>query len=290
MLNDNGLISETHVSRIIHVRSEMDILEAFHLARKEHLHIAMMGKQHSQGGQSLSSQAIELDMLPFNKVVSIDLHKKQITVESGMTWGDLQKYINPYNLAIKSIQSPNIFTVGGSMSVNAHGDDFRAGAVGNSVVAFHLQLEGGPKVLVTPDKEPILWSAALGGYGLIGVITDVTFQLTDNDWLKSNYQETQVDKFDLYFQEKIAGEKSVALFYAHLNILPGADFLRNMYVITYTNTYALPDKIETLDNPDKWNSLLTPIFNLSRYGRLGKAWRWDSEKIRRYDRELAHNI
>ncbi len=290
MLNDNGLISETHVSRIIHVRSEMDILEAFHLARKEHLHIAMMGKQHSQAGQSLSSQAIELDMLPFNKVVSIDLHKKQITVESGMTWGDLQKYINPYNLAIKSMQSPNIFTVGGSMSVNAHGDDFRAGAVGNSVVAFHLQLEGGPKVLVTPDKEPILWSAALGGYGLIGVITDVTFQLTDNDWLKSNYQETQVDKFDLYFQEKIAGEKSVALFYAHLNIVPGADFLRNMYVITYTNTYALPDKIETLDNPDKWNSLLTPIFNLSRYGRLGKAWRWDLEKIRRYDRELAHNI
>lgn len=91
-------------------------------ANSKHIPITIMGKQHSQGGQSLSPNAIALDMLPFNKVLGIDRKKKQVTVQSGIIWSDLQKYINQYNLAVKSMQSPNIFTVGGSMSVNAHGD------------------------------------------------------------------------------------------------------------------------------------------------------------------------
>jgi decaprenylphospho-beta-D-ribofuranose 2-oxidase len=277
-LNDNGHISETNVSHVVNISSETDILAAIQQAKKEHRHIAMMGKQHSQGGQSLSPQAIELDMLLFNKVLGINTYKKQVTVESGITWADLQKYINSYNLAIKSMQSPNIFTVGGSISVNAHGDDFRAGAVGKSIVAFHLLLANGQKVFVTPDKEPTLWSAVIGGYGLIGVITDVTLQLTDNDWLKSNYQETDIDRFPAFFREKVAGNKSAALFYAHLNIVPGDNFLQKMYVITYTDTHELPNKIITLDDPDKWNEVLTPIFNVSRHGELGKAWRWAMEK------------
>jgi len=278
VLNDNGQISATPVFHVVQVKAEADIISALQSANKEHLHIAIMGKQHSQGGHSLSPQAIELDMLLFNHVLAINTQTKQVTVQSGITWADLQTYINPYNLAIKSMQSPNIFTVGGSMSVNAHGDDFRAGAVGNSIVAFHLLLASGKKVLVTSATEPTLWAAVIGGYGLIGVVTDVTLQLTDNDWLKGGYQEVDMDKFPTYFNEKIASNKNIVLFYAHLNIVPGSKFLRTIYAITYTDTHQLPNKIIALDNPDKWNQLLTPLFNVSRQSPLGKAWRWAIER------------
>lgn len=278
LLNDHGKISPTQVSRVVSIKSEADILAAIDQANKEHLPIAIMGKQYSQGGQSLAPQAIELNMLPLHNVLSLDRPKKQVTVQSGITWADLQYTINQDNLAIKSMQSPNIFTVGGSMSVNAHGDDFRSGAVGNSIVAFHLLLANGNKVLVTPETEPALWTAVIGGYGLLGVVTDVTLQLTDNSVLKGNYQELDVAKFPRYFHEKIINNKNIVLFYSHLNIVPGTDFLQNMYVITYTDTHKLPDKIIALDNPDQWNQLLTPLFNISRHGSLGKAWRWELEK------------
>lgn len=277
-LNDNGQISATEVSRIIQVKSETDILNSIQKANEEHIPIAIMGKQHSQGGQSLASEAIELNMLSFNKVLGINPQKKQITVQSGITWGDLQKYINPYNLAIKSMQSPNIFTVGGSISVNAHGDDFRAGAVGNSIVAFHMLLANGKKVFVTPMVNQRLWSAVIGGYGVFGVITDVTLQLTDNDLLVSQYQEISFDNFTNYFLNKILNKHDAALFYAHLNIVPDTNFLRDMYVITYTDTKKLPNKIIPLDNPDKWNAILTPVFNMSRHGKLAKKLRWGMEK------------
>lgn len=277
-LNDNGGISATPISSVIQVHSESDILKAIKQARKQHLPIAIMGKQHSQGGQTLINNAIELDMLSFNKVLNIDTQKKQVTVQSGIVWSDLQKAINPYNLAIKSMQSPNIFTVGGSMSVNAHGDDFRAGSVGNSIVAFHLLIANGERVYVTPDTQLGLWASVIGGYGLLGVVTDVTLQLTDNTWLLSTYQETAVEDFPSWFIEKILKRADIVLFYARLNITPGSDFLRNMYVITYKNSHQLPTKEVALNNPDKWNSVLTPVFNLSRHGQSGKKLRWEIER------------
>lgn len=277
-LNDNGRISATPVSLVVNVKSETDILRAIQQASQQHIPIAIMGKQHSQGGQTLIHKAIELNMLPFNKVLKINKQKKQVTVQSGILWGDLQKAINPYHLAIKSMQSPNIFTVGGSMSVNAHGDDFRSGSVGNSIVAFHMLLASGKKVYVTPLTQPDLWASVIGGYGLLGVVTDITLQLTDNDLLASEYQETDVANFPSYFIKRILLNKDVALFYAHLNITAGPQFLRDMYVITYKDTHKLPAKVIALDNPDKWNRILTPIFNISRQSKLGKKLRWNTEK------------
>jgi len=278
-LNDNGGISATPISFVVNVQSEEDILRAIQQARKLHIPIAIMGKQHSQGGHTLIHKAMELNMLPFNKILDINTQKKQVTVQSGIVWGDLQKAINPYNLAIKSMQSPNIFTVGGSMSVNAHGDDFRSGSVGNSIVDFHILLADGQRVHVTPTTQPDLWASVIGGYGLLGIVTDVTLQLTDNNWLLSEYHETELSNFPSYFVEKILKQKDVALFYAHLNITAGPRFLRDMYVITYKDTHLLPEKVVALGNPDKWNKVLTPIFNLSRQSKLGKKSRWNTEKL-----------
>lgn len=277
-LNDNGGISATQVLQVVHVKSESDILRAIQQANKQHIPIAIMGKQHSQGGQTLLKQAIELNMLSFNKILDLNIQKKQITVQTGITWGDIQKAINPYNLAIKSMQSPNIFTVGGSMSVNAHGDDFRSGSVGNNIIAFHILLASGKKVYVTPSTQPELWASVIGGYGLLGVVTDVTLQLTDNDLLLSNYQEKDLADFPSYFRENLLKQKDVALFYARLCIVPGPDFLRNLYVVTYKDTYQLPKTVVPLDNIDKWNTIFKPIFNVSRHGKIGKKLRWNMEK------------
>jgi FAD/FMN-containing dehydrogenase len=94
VLNDNGKLNPTEVTQVISVHSDADIINAIQQASKEHVSIAIMGKQHSQGGQSLATQAIELNTLSFNKVLQLDLAKKQIVVQPGITWQDLQNYIN----------------------------------------------------------------------------------------------------------------------------------------------------------------------------------------------------
>lgn len=277
-LDDKGQINSTSVSKIENIESENDIFRAIKTAKAKHLPISIMAVQHSQGGQTLASNAIVLNMLTFNNVINLDVKKKQITVQSGIIWSDLQKYINKYNLAVKSMQSPNIFSVGGSLSVNAHGDDFRSGAVGNSIVSFHIMLADGKIISVSPNSHSDLWKAVRGGYGVLGVVTDVTLQLTDNVWLMSHYNETTVNDLPAYFTQNVLKNKSDVFFYAHVNITPGSNFLRDMYVITYTDLNNIPTKLIPLDNPDKWNVILKPGFNISRHGSFGRSIRWKVEK------------
>lgn len=280
-IDDQGKINATDISQIVHVQSESesDIIQALKNASKEHLPISIMGKQHSQGGHTLAPKAIALNMLAFDRILDLDVKNKRVTVQSGITWAALQQYLNPYNLSISTMQSPNIFTVGGSLSVNAHGDDFRIGSVGKSIVAFHLLLANGEKVFVSPSINHDLWNAVRGGYGLFGVITDITLQLVDNHLLVAHYHETNINDFLAYFKKEILENKNTVLFYAHLNIVPGQRFLKDMYVITYTDTHILSQKPISLINPDKWNFIVTPLFNLSRYGTMGKRFRWFIEKI-----------
>lgn len=49
-LNDNGLINSTVISKVLRVSNEDDILKAIKCAQGEHLQIAIMAIQHSQGG------------------------------------------------------------------------------------------------------------------------------------------------------------------------------------------------------------------------------------------------
>ncbi len=273
-LDDKGKINNTNVSTVISVNSEDDIIKGINLANLQHKPISIMAVQHSQGGQTLAHGAVVLNMLPFNHIVSFDLQHKQITVQSGITWGVLQDYINPYNLSIEAMQDSYIFSVGGSIGANAHGEDFRVGSMNNSVIGFHLVLSNGKKVYVTREGTPELWKSVFGGYGLLGVVSDVTLQLTDNNLLKGEYKKTNIDAFLRQFKSDVLLNSNADLFIARFNIVPGKNFLRDMYSVTSINTHQLPKKIVALKNPERWDFVLIPFFDLSRESILGKRARW----------------
>src|SRR5947208_16634029 len=80
----------------------------------------MKGTGHNLGGHAFVNGAMVLDMRQFNRVLSLDAAQKRITVESGITWDKIQEALSPSRLALKAVQSDNIFTVGGALAANAH--------------------------------------------------------------------------------------------------------------------------------------------------------------------------
>ena len=48
-----------------------------------------------------------------SQVLSIDPQKRVITVQSGISWAQIQEEVNPHQLAVKVMQSSNIFSIGG---------------------------------------------------------------------------------------------------------------------------------------------------------------------------------
>ncbi len=164
VVNDVARLNRTLVREVIHPRNTGEIRDAVLAAAKNGLKVTIAGKRHSMGGQTLYPDAIALDMLEFNKTLSLDETNKILTVQSGATWSSIQEFLNPHGLAVLAMQGPNVFTVGGSMSVNAHGWDMRHGPVAASVEWFRILLADGSIRRCSREENSELFHFDLGGY------------------------------------------------------------------------------------------------------------------------------
>ena len=84
-------------------------------------------------------------------MVSFDPDAHTITVEAGITWRALQNVIDPKDLSLRIMQSYANFTVGGSLSVNAHGRYVNQGPIIRSVRAIQVVLADGRLVDASPS-------------------------------------------------------------------------------------------------------------------------------------------
>ncbi|HYY72322.1 MAG TPA: FAD-dependent oxidoreductase, partial [Candidatus Bathyarchaeia archaeon] len=147
-------------------RTISGIREILDQARKRNLPVSLMGTTHNLGGHAFLDGAVALDLKRFDQVVSLDVPGKQITVQSGITWEKTQNAVNPLGLAVKAMQSDNNFTVGGSLSANAHGRDLQFSTVIQSVLGFRIMLADGSIVHVSRSENSKLFRLAIGGYGM----------------------------------------------------------------------------------------------------------------------------
>ena len=71
------------------------------------------------------------------------------------------------------------FTVGGSISVNAHGMDHQAGAVAKSIRSMRVMLADGSLRRCRRPRTG-LFRHVVGGYGLFGVMVEAELEIADN--------------------------------------------------------------------------------------------------------------
>lgn len=171
--------------------------------------ISIGGGKFSMGGQTAYENSLHFDMTSFNKILSLDTTTKLLTVQPGIRWREIQKYIDPYNLSVKIMQTYADFTVGGSISVNCHGRYVGYGPIISSVQQIKLVLASGEVVTANREVNSDLFKAAIGGYGGIGVIVEVTLQLVDNVKVKRKSEIIKAVDYPKYFAEKIKNNKEV---------------------------------------------------------------------------------
>ena len=139
-LTDKLGISSIRVNNIISPKS---VTELQKIISNSTTPISVIGAGYSQGGHIGYPKGIAIDTSHLNKVIAFNEEEKIITVQAGATWYDVQKHIDPYDLSVKAMQSYNNFSVGGSISINAHGRDIRYGSVINGIEAIQIVLADG---------------------------------------------------------------------------------------------------------------------------------------------------
>lgn len=274
-INDASCLNQTAVYGIVQVSSEEEIQAALDFARENNLHVSMAGVRHSMGGQAFAQGALVLDILRYNQM-TLDEEQKLLTVQSGATWHDIQNFLHP-TYAIKAMQSTDIFTVGGSISVNAHGMDHRAGAVGGTIRAMRVLLPDGTIERVSPEQNAELFNLVVGGYGLFGIILDVELEVTENVLYETGRQLIDYETFPALFADELAEDPTLGLFYGHLSTAPGGTFLREMILYTYHEQAGVEAPLPPLGEVSSVK-LRRLVLNLSKHGTLPKHLKWMAEK------------
>lgn len=113
-----------------------------------------------------------------DRFIAFDAEAGQLTAEAGASLAEVMKLTVPYGWVPPVLPGTRYVTLGGALANDVHGKNHhRAGTFGGHVRRFGLMRSDRGLVEVTPETEPELFAATIGGLGLTGLVTDVTIDL-----------------------------------------------------------------------------------------------------------------
>ncbi|WPR70426.1 FAD-dependent oxidoreductase [Flavobacterium sp. NG2] len=290
-INDVTQLNPIQVNKIIKPKTDNEIIKAITTTTGS---ISIGGGKYSMGGQTAFRNSLHIDMRSLNKVISLDKQKKQVTVQAGIRWRDLQKQIDPLDLSIKIMQTYSNFTVGGSISVNCHGRYIGHGPIISSVIALKIITASGEVIIANRNSNQDVFKAAVGGYGGIGVITEATLQLVDNVKIERHDEVMDVSTYNTYFNTKIKNNKAV-LFQNGDLYPPNYDEIRSVYWEESTKELTDKDRLIS-ENEHYWLEVsLEKVVSMGNTGKwLKKNWIdplvYYPEKIKWRNKEASYDV
>lgn len=235
--------------------------------------ISIAGAQHSMGGHTIYKDGIMLDMKGFN-YMKIDTPNNLLLVGSGALWSQIIPYLGQYGKSVEVMQSNNSFSVGGSVSVNCHGWQANSSPIASTVESFRIINAKGELLNCSRNENAELFSLALGGYGLFGVIIDLKLRITDNkNYITKQYLVKSKDYFN-EFKKHVKKGSGVEMAYGRININP--DHFMEEAIIS---TYAAKTGTSKESNKNTFPAIRRTLFRASVNSAYGKDLRWTTEKL-----------
>lgn len=211
-VNDiHSQLNRTRVRALLTPRTHDELAQAVRRASEDRLPISVSGCRHSMGGQQFATDSICIDSRQLTRVLAFDRERGLIEAEAGIQWPKLIDFYldaqrgetRPWGIAQKQTGA-DTFTLGGSLSSNVHGRGLVMKPMISNVESFTLINSEGKTVPCSRSENPELFRAAIGGYGLFGLISRVTLKLVPRRRLRRVVEVIRSDDASKRFAERIA--------------------------------------------------------------------------------------
>lgn len=273
-LGDASGLNSGVVDEVRFPTSVADILRAIGDAKAASKRISISGIRHSMGGQALGQHTLHLDMTHMDAVRYEDADQT-VTAGPGATWKQVQTVLSPHGRAVSVMQDSNIFTVGGALSVNVHGKDPRFGSLIDTVNYVNVVMVDGNEVRCDRTQNSDLFAAVIGGFGLLGVITEVNLLTTANSVCGFSLMPLPTRSL-INKLEALNADPKTELLEAHLSV-DAEHFLTDSLIYQYAEIESATRPKDDLTGENSiW--LRKVIFQASRASNFGKVLRWELEK------------
>lgn len=260
---------------VAHKHPEKQLAKLLRRAKKDGLKVSIAGARHSMGGHTIYPGGIVIDTLPWNKM-ELDAQRNLLKVQAGALWEDILPYLNQHGKSVAIMQSNNSFTVGGSISVNCHGWQYDRPPIASSVESLRIMLADGSIQRCSREENAELFSLALGGYGLFGIILDVELRVVPNELYRLEQHIVPVDESLGTFDSQIKNKEGLQMVYARMNIVP-----ENLLDEVILNAFfRIPHREQSATQELKEPGLIElrrAVFRGSADSDYGKKLRWNAE-------------
>lgn len=152
--------------------------DVFDQARLSGRSIGLRGAGRSYGDASLNAEGISLDLTRMRRILAWDPQAGIIRVETGVTIQQLWQHTIEDGWWPNVVSGTMFPTLGGAAAMNIHGkNNWKAGPIGDWILEFEILLPTGETKLCSRAQNADLFHAAIGGFGMLGVITRLDLQL-----------------------------------------------------------------------------------------------------------------
>src|SRR5205807_7698094 len=175
-------------------------------------HLKVLGTRHCFNRIADSSHNF-LSIKSMNHVITLDPKASTVTLEAGMSYGQLCPYLDSKGFALHNLASLPHISVAGACSTATHGSGDQNGNLSTAVSALEFVVAPGDVVKISRQQEGEAFQGAVVGLGALGVITNVTLDIQPTYMMRQYvYENLPLSELKDHFDAITSRAYSVSLF------------------------------------------------------------------------------
>lgn len=140
--------------------------------------LGLRGAGCSYGDAATNHSGKLLDLKQMNQILEFDPESGSIRVQPGVTIRQLWEHAIPHGYWPSVVPGTMNVSVGGAASMNIHGkNNYAVGSFGEHVNGFEILTPNGETIRCSRDENSELFHGAIGGFGMLGCMTNIEIQL-----------------------------------------------------------------------------------------------------------------
>lgn len=171
---------------------ESDLVAIIGYATALQQRVKVVGSGHSFTAIAVAPDHL-VKMTRYNKVVSIDAEKMEVTVESGIVISDLNESLADAGFAMPNLGDVTYQTISGALSTSTHGTGALRTGLAAQITAFRLVVATGEVLSCSQTENPEVFHCGRVGLGALGILSTITLRIVPAFRLHAVEEPMRVD-------------------------------------------------------------------------------------------------
>lgn len=149
----------------------------------------------------------------FDKILNLDREHSTVTVEAGVRYGRLARWLHEEGYALHNLASLPHISVAGAVATATHGSGDRHGNLATAVSGMELVTGNGDVVVLSREHDREQFEGAVVGLGGLGVVTKLTLDVSPTFFMQQDiYENLPLAALEEHYDELTSDLYSVSLF------------------------------------------------------------------------------